>query len=102
MCYRAVKWWGRLIHGLEGRATENKAPPTGGGANQGRGGALGRRGMGGNKMFGGSSQGGLEWLYFWRPPGCLGGKKWGKGVVKKWLRQESADGGTNFYLRGRL
>jgi len=35
--------------------------------------------MGGNKMLAGSSQRGLEWLYFWRPPGRLGGKNGAKG-----------------------
>ena len=32
----------------------------------------------------------------------FGREKRGKGAVKEWLRQKSADGGINFYLRGRL
>ncbi len=65
------------IHGMEGRATKYAPAHRWRGQTGGKG-ALGRRGDGGNKMLVGSSQGGLEWLYFWRPPGCLGGKNGAK------------------------
>jgi hypothetical protein len=51
---------------------------------------LGWGGLWGNKMFGGSSQGGLEWLYFWFPPGFWAGKtglRGGEEVVEAGVRR---------------